>query len=140
MRHPSPGLGYRLAQLAAVGTILGGLFDALVPRLLPHHEAWLGIEPGTAPPAVEELVLLILGTLGMVLVAAGGMALVLLAVWRRHGIPWAAWGAAGGITLAEGVNAWALSRLGSLFFLGPVLFPFLAVVGVWMSVRRDRPG
>lgn len=141
MIHPSPGPGYRLAQLAAVGSILGGAFDLSIRELMPHHEAFLGVEAGTAPPATGALVLLVLNTLGVALVAVGGLALALLSAWRRHDLRWAAWAAALGIAIAQGMNAWAISRVGSLFFLGPMLFPLLAVGGVAWALRRgEAPG
>jgi len=133
-----PGIGYRMVQLAAVGTILGGAFDLSIRGLLPHHEAFLGIAAGSAPPATEALLLLMLNTLGVALMAVGGMALTLLAVWRLHGMPWAAWAAAAGLALAGGMNAWAISRVGSLFVVGPFLFPFLALGGVALELRRIR--
>lgn len=138
MVHPSPGPGYRLAQLAAVGSILGGAFDLSIRDLMPHHEAFLGVEAGTAPPATGALVLLVLNTLGVALVAVGGMALALLSAWRRDDLRWAAWAAALGIAVAQGMNAWAISRVGSLFFLGPMLFPLLAVGGVAWALRRGE--
>jgi tricorn protease len=135
-----PGPGYRLAQLAAVGSILGGAFDLSIRGLMPHHEAFLGVPAGGAPEATGALVVLVLNTLGVALVAVGGMALALLVVWRRHDIAWAAWAAAAGIALAQGMNAWAISRFDTPFIVGPLLFPFLALGGVWWGVRRRSPG
>lgn len=135
MIHPRPGTGYRLAQLAAVGSIIGGVFDLSIGELMPHHEAFLGVAAGGAPPATGALVLLVLNTLGVALATVGALALALLAAWRRHDLRWAAWAAAVGITVAQGMNAWAISRVGSLFFLGPLLFPLLAVGGVAWALR-----
>lgn len=140
MIHPTPGPGYRLAQLAAMGSIVGGIFDLSIRELMPHHEAFLGVEAGAAPQATGALVLLVLNTLGIALVAVGGMALTLLSAWRRHDLRWAAWAAALGIAVAQGMNAWAISRVGSLFFLGPMLFPLLALGGVGWALRDgDAP-
>jgi hypothetical protein len=58
MPRYASGIGYRLAQIGAVGAALGGIVDVFVPRLLPHHEAFLGFAPGAAPPATGALVLL----------------------------------------------------------------------------------
>jgi len=135
-----PGVGYHLAQLAAVGSILGGAFDLSIRGLMPHHEAFLGVPAGGAPEATGALVVLVLNTLGVALVAVGGMALALLAVWRRHDVAWAAWAAAAGIALAQGMNAWAISRFDTPFIVGPLLFPFLALGGVWWAVRRGSRG
>jgi len=134
MLHRAPGPGYRLAQLAAFGSILGGAFDLSIRELMPHHEAFLGVPQGGAPEATGALVLLVLNTLGAALIVVGGMALALLGIWRRHDLPWAAWAAAIGIALAQGMNAWAISRFDTPFMVGPLLFPFLAVGGVWWAV------
>lgn len=131
-------VGYRLAQLGAVGAAVGGLVDALVPTLLPHHELYLGIPPGGATPATASLVLLLLHTLGVALIAAGLGALALLAEWRRGGARSSAIVAAGIVFLAEGMNAWAIRRVGSPLYLGPLACALLVVVGVAMAVgRRD---
>ncbi len=63
------------------------------------------------------------------------MALVLLELWRRRGIAWAGWAAAVGISVASGLNAFAILRVGSLFFIGPALFPLLALGGVALAER-----
>lgn len=134
--HTLPtGIGVQMARLAAAGMILGGAFDLSLRQLLPHHEAWLGVGPGGAPPATEALVLLILNVLGAALVSAGAMALVLLELWRRRGIAQAGWAAAVGISVASGLNALAIARVGSVFFIGPALFPLLALGGVALAER-----
>ena len=136
MRPLPAGPGTVLARFAALGMILGGLFDLTIRSLLPHHEAFLGVDPGTAPAATAALVLLILNTLGVALAAVGALAFTLFEVWRRQGLAWAGWVAALGITVASGLNALAISRVGSLFFLGPALFALLAPLGVAMAERR----
>lgn len=128
-------IGYRIAQLGAAGAALGGALDVFVPRLLPHHEAFLGIAPGQAPPATTALVLLLLHTLGVALLAVGLGALALLAAWRRTGLGWAAQVAAGAVVLAEGTNAWAIGRVGSPLFVGPLACAMLVVVGIAIAHR-----
>ncbi|HSJ62410.1 MAG TPA: hypothetical protein VK922_00770 [Gemmatimonadaceae bacterium] len=136
------GVGYRLAQVGAGGVALGGLFDLFVSRLLPHHEAFLGIGPGEAPPATAALLLLLLRTLGIALVAVGVGALALLAAWRRAGLRWAGVAAAGMVLFAEGANAWAIRRVGSPLYLGPLVCALLVGAGVSIAAtgRRYRVG
>ena len=132
-------IGYRIAQLGAVGTALGGVFDSLVRTLLPHHEAYLGVAPGGATPATASLVLLLLHTLGVALIAVGVGALALLANWRRDGARSSAITAAAIVLLAEGMNAWAIRRVGSPLYVGPLACALLVVGGVAMAVGpRDR--
>ena len=133
-----PDLGYRLAQLGAAGVALGGAFDALVPRLLPAHEAFLGVAPGRAPRATVALVLLLLHTLGIALIAVGVGALALLSAWRRTGDRRLAGAAAGMVLLAEGPNAWAIARVGSRLFLGPTVLALLVVGGVAAARLAER--
>jgi hypothetical protein len=130
-------IGYRLAQLGAAGAALGGLVDAFVPRLLPHHELFLGVAPSHATPATATLVLLLLHTLGVALVAMGVGALALLAAWRQSGIRWTALTAAVVVLLAEGMNAWAIRQVGSPLFIGPLVCVMLVVVGVALALRAD---
>jgi hypothetical protein len=130
-------VGYRIAQLGAAGAALGGTFDLLVPRLLPAHEAFLGVAPGGAPAATTALVLLLLHTLGAALVAVGLAALALLAAWRRTGLRPLAWAAAGLVVLAEGSNALAIARVGSPLFAGPLAFAALVAGGV--ALARPAP-
>jgi hypothetical protein len=130
-------IGYRLAQLGAAGAALGGLVDAFVPRLLPHHEVFLGVAPSQATPETAMLVLLLLHTLGVALVAVGVAALALLAAWRQGGPRWTALTAAVVVLLAEGMNGWAIGRVGSLLFIGPLVCAMLVVVGVALAVRAD---
>ena len=131
-------IGYRIAQLGAVGAALGGVFDAFVPTLLPHHEAYLGVPPGGATPATASLVLLLLHTLGVALIAVGVGALALLANWRRDGARSSAIAAAGIVLLAEGMNSWAIRRVGSPLFIGPLACVLLVVGGVAMALRRQE--
>jgi hypothetical protein len=131
------GIGYRLAQLGATAAALGGIVDAFVPRLLPHHETFLGVAAGQAPPASATLVLLLLHTLGVALAATGGGALALLAVWRGGGPRWAALSAASVVLVAEGMNAWAIARVGSLLYLGPLACAMLVAGGVALAIRSD---
>ncbi len=135
MSRRTSGIGYRVAQLGAAGAALGGAFDVFVPRLLPHHEAFLGIAPGQASPATTALVLLLLHTLGVALIAVGLGALALLAAWRRTGLGWAALMAAGAVLFAEGANAWAIRRVGSPLFVGPLTCAMFVVVGVTIALR-----
>ena len=133
-------IGYRVAQLGAVATALGGSFDALVPKLLRHHEEYLGVAPEAARAATSSLVLLLLHTLGMALVAVGVGALALLAEWRRSGARSSAIAAAGMVTLAEGMNAWTISRVGSPLFVGPLVCMALVVGGVAMLLTARANG
>jgi hypothetical protein len=128
-------IGYRLAQLGALVTAVGGSFDALVRKLLPHHEAYLGVATGGATAATSSLVLLLLHTLGVSLVAVGIGALALLADWRRSGARTSAIAAAGMVGLAEAMNAWAIWRVGSMLFVVPLLCMALVVGGVAMALR-----
>ena len=136
-------IGYRLAQLGAVGTALGGAGDTLVPKLLPHHETFLGVAPGGASPATVALILMLLHTLGAALFAVGVGALALLAAWRRGGGRSSAIVAAIVVVLAEGTNALAIRRVGSLLFLWPVACALLAAGGVAIVAGwgvRSLPG
>lgn len=132
------GIGYRLAQLGAVAATLGGVVDALVPKLLPHHEAYLGVAAGQAPPATTALVLLLLHTLGVALAATGIGALALLAAWRGGASRWSALTAATVVVLAEGMNAWAIGQVGSQLFIGPIVCVILLIVGVASELRDDE--
>src|SRR5690348_8776001 len=138
MRDRAATIGYRVAQLGALATALGGSFDALVPKLLRHHEVYLGVAPDGATPATSSLVLLLLHTLGVALVAIGVGALALLADWRRSGSRASAVAAVGMVALAEGMNAWAISRVGSPLFVGPLVCIALVVVGVTVALTRAR--
>jgi hypothetical protein len=131
------GVGYRLAQLGAVAAALGGLVDAFVPRLLPHHEAFMGVAAGQAAPATEALVLLLLHTLGVALLATGIGALALLGAWRGGASRWTALSAAIVVVLAEGMNAWAIGQVGSPLFIGPIVCVILLVIGVASELRND---
>lgn len=126
-------VGYRLAQLGACGAALGGLVDSFVPRLLPHHESYLGVAPAEAPAATSALVLLLLHTLGAALVAMGIGALALLADWRRSGTRVSALTAAAIVALAEAMNAWAIWRVGSVLFVGPLACALLVPIGVGLA-------
>jgi hypothetical protein len=140
-RHMPPrtiGIGYRLAQLGAAAAALGGLVDTLVPRLLPHHEAFMGVAAGQAPEATATLVLLLLHTLGVALLATGLGALALLAAWRGGGSRMTAISAAIVVVMAEGVNAWAIRQVGSPLFLGPLVCVILLIVGVASELRNDE--
>ena len=132
------GIGYRLAQLGAVAAALGGLVDALVPKLLPHHEAFMGVASGESPEATAALVLLLLHTLGVALLATGIGALALLAAWRGGGSRTTAVSAAVIVVLAEGMNAWAIGQVGSPLFLGPIVCVILLIVGVASELRNDE--
>jgi hypothetical protein len=131
------GIGYRLAQLGAAAAALGGLVDALVPRLLPHHETFLGVAAGQAPAATSALLLLLLHTLGVALLAMGLGSLALLAAWRGGASRWAAMSAALVVVLAEGMNAWAIAQVGSPIFIGPIICVILLVIGVASELRGD---
>ena len=133
------GIGYRLAQLGAAAAALGGLVDALVPKLLPHHETFMGVAAGQAPPATAALILLLLHTLGIALLATGLGALALLSAWRGGASRWSALGAAIIVVLAEGMNAWAIGQVGSRLFIGPIVCVILLIVGVASELRDDEP-
>jgi hypothetical protein len=128
-------IGYRLAQVGAFAAALGGLVDAFVPRLLPHHEAYLGVAKGGATPATSSLVLLLLHTLGVALLAVGIGSLALLAEWRRTSARSSAIAAAVIVVLAEGMNAWAIGQVGSALFIGPLVCSLLVAGGVALATR-----
>src|SRR5579863_9301961 len=81
-------VGLVLAQLGAVLIALGGLGDQAVQKLMPSHEVFLGVAPGAAPHAVEQLFLAVLHALGTSLMAVGLGAFVLVRVMARLGQPW----------------------------------------------------
>ena len=109
-----------------------------MPTLLRHHEVYLGVPPDGAAPATSSLVLLLLHTLGVALVAVGIGALALLADWRRSGARARALAAAGMVVLAEGMNAWAIRRVGSPLFLGPLVCLVLVAGGVAVVLLDSR--
>jgi hypothetical protein len=126
----SPKIGLWMAQFAAVGMMAGGAFDLSLRSALPHHADALGIPLADIPAATEALVLLILRALGLTLLVVGALSLVLLHLAVRHRVRGAAWAAAAGITVASGWNAWSIFQVDSLFFVGPLVLPLLAVGGV----------
>ncbi len=132
-------VGYYLAVVGAVGVMVGGIFDQLVPRLLPSHEAFLGVAPGAASPQVSAMVLLLLHTLGASLTALGLTVLALLVAWRRTGIRWMALAAAAATLLAEGVNAYGIFRVGSQLFWGPLAIMALVIAGVAIALTAPVP-
>ena len=72
----------------------------------------------------------------MALLAVGIGALALLAAWRRTGARSSAIVAAVIVVLAEGTNAWAIRRVGSLLFLGPLACARLVAGGVALATRH----
>jgi tRNA-Thr(GGU) m(6)t(6)A37 methyltransferase TsaA len=136
-------LGYRVALAGAGVAVLGGIADVLVPRLLPHHEQFLGVGPGTAPPATARLVLLLLHALGAALTALGVATLALLVLWRRSASRATGWAAAGVFALGEAANAAAIYRAGSALFVGPLACVAAVILGVAVGEharRREVPG
>jgi hypothetical protein len=49
--------GLTFAEIGCVFIALGGPGDRTVQKLMPSHEASLGVAPGAAPPALEQLFL-----------------------------------------------------------------------------------
>jgi hypothetical protein len=137
MSHDRPHFGLRVAQLAAIGALIGGVFDASITQLLPHHTAFLGATDNQVAAPTAELLLLMLRTLGIALVGVGAGALTLLEAWRRGAASWTAMTAAGMLLLVEGFNAIAIRRVGSPLYLGPAAIVLMAVVGVALALK-DR--
>jgi hypothetical protein len=77
-------VGLVAAQCGAVFIGLGGLGDQGVQKLTSAHEAFLGVAPGAAPTAVEQLFLAVLHALGSSLIAVGIGAFVLLRTMAKR--------------------------------------------------------
>ena len=127
--------GYRIAVTAAALAALGGVVDGFVPRILPHHEHFLGVGAGLALPATAALVLLLLHALGAALAALGLACVALLRIWRRTGDTATGWVAVLALAVGEGVNAAAIFRVGSLLYLGPLACILAIAFGVWLGER-----
>ena len=130
--------GYHIALAGALLASAGGVFDALVPGLLPHHERFLGVAPGAAPAETARLVLLLLHALGAALAALGAACVALLVAWNRGVQAWMGWAAVAALAVGEGVNAAAIARVGSLLYLGPVVCVLAVFAGVAMGERARR--
>jgi hypothetical protein len=122
--------GLIAAQCGAVLIGLGGLGDQAVQKLMPAHEAFLGVAPGTAPAAVEQLFLAVLHALGFSLIAVGLGAFVLLRMMGRTGQRLLGWIAVIMAVLGDGTNAYEIHRTGSVVFIGPLAAVALLVGGV----------
>jgi hypothetical protein len=120
--------GLIAAQCGVVLIGLGGLGDQPVQKLMPSHEAFLGVVPGTAPAAVEQLFLAVLHALGFSLIAVGLGAFVLLRM--RTGQRLLGWVAVIMAVLGDGTNAYEIHRTGSVVFVGPLTAVALLVGGV----------
>ncbi len=136
--HPpdAPGVAYRVAQLGAFGVMLAGLFDLAVPRLMPHHEAFLQVAAGGAPEPTAALVLLMLHMLGVALAGVGVAGLALLSAWRRTGDRTSALAAAVIVGVVATTHAWAVHTAGSVLFLGPLASALFVTIGVGLLLRR----
>jgi hypothetical protein len=136
-------MGLWLAQLGAVLIALGGLGDQAVQKLMPSHEAFLGIAPGAAPRAFEQLFLAAVHALGCSLMAVGLGAFVLLRVMAATGRRWLGAVVVVMVLLSDGVNAFQMERTGSPAFLAPLAFVVVTTVGVALYAlgsRRAREG
>jgi hypothetical protein len=122
--------GLVAAKCGAVLIGLGGLGDQAVRKLTPTHEAFLGVAPGAAPAAVEQLFLAVLHALGSSLMAVGLGAFVLLRTMGRTGQLSLGWVAVLMAILGDGVNAYAIHWTGSPVFVGPLTAVVLLVAGV----------
>jgi hypothetical protein len=129
------GAGYRLAQFGALGVALGGVFDLFVPRLLPHHYAFMGATVGEVPDQTAALILLMLHVLGVALAGVGVAGLALLSVWRRTGDRAAAIAAAVTVGGVAAANAYGVYAVGAILFIGPLLCACFVVLGVWFALR-----
>jgi hypothetical protein len=123
-------VGLVLAQLGAVLIALGGLGDQAVQKLMPSHEAFLGVAPGAAPRAVEQLFLAVLHALGTSLMAVGLGAFALVRVMARTGQRWLGAVVATMVLLSDGVNAYQIHRTGSAVFIAPLSSVVLTIIGV----------
>lgn len=139
-------LGLVAAKCGAVLIGLGGLGDQAVQKLTAAHEAFLGVAPGAAPTAVEQLFLAVLHALGSSLIAVGVGAFVLLWMMGQTGRRWLGWVAVVMALLSDGVNAYEIHHVGSVVFVGPLASVALLVGGVLLyalggdagSVQRER--
>jgi hypothetical protein len=133
-------VGLKLAQVGSAFVALGGLGDQTVQKLMPSHEAFLGVAPGTAPPAVEQLFLAMLHALGSSLIAVGIGAFVLVRVMARTGQRWLGAIVATMVLLGDGVNAYQIHRTRSAVFLAPLFFVALTLAGIVLYVvgRREK--
>jgi hypothetical protein len=122
--------GLIAAQCGAVLIGLGGLGDQAVQKLTPAHEAFLGVAPGTADVAVEQLFLAVLHALGSSLIAVGLGAFVLLRMMGRTGKRSLGWVAAIMAVLGDGTNAYEIHRTGSAVFVVPLAAVILLLGGV----------
>jgi hypothetical protein len=123
-------VGLKLAQIGSAFVALGGLGDQTVQKLMPSHEAFLGVAPGAAPPAVEQLFLALLHALGFSLVAVGLGAFVLIRVMAKTDQRSLGAIVVAMVILGDGVNAYEIHRTGSPVFLAPLFFVTLTVAGV----------
>jgi hypothetical protein len=134
-------VGLAFAQIGCAFVALGGLGDQTVQKLMPPHEAFLGVAPGTAPPAVEQLFLALLHALGSSLIAVGLGAFVLVRTMASTGSRWLGAIVVAMVILGDGVNAYEIHRTGSKVFLAPLFFVILTIGGIvlYLLGPRERP-
>jgi hypothetical protein len=124
--------GLVAAQCGAVLIGLGGLGDQGVRKLTPTHDEFLGVAPGAAPTAVEQLFLAVLHALGSSLMAVGLGAFVLVRTMGRTGQRSLGWVAVLMAILGDGVNAYAIYWTGSPVFVAPLTAVVVLVAGVML--------
>jgi hypothetical protein len=131
-------VGLFVAKLGAALIGLGGLGDQAVQKLTPTHEAFLGVSPGAAPAAVEQLFLAVLHALGTSLIAVGVGAFVHLRTMARTGQRSLGVVAVVMAVLGDGVNAYEIHRTGSVVFVGPLTSVVLVIGGVMLYALERR--
>jgi uncharacterized membrane protein len=124
--------GLVAAKCGAVLIGLGGLGDQAVRKLTSAHEAFLGVAPGAASTAVEQLFLAVLHALGSSLIAVGIGTFVLLWMMGQTGKRWLGWVAVVMALLSDGVNSYEIHHIGSVVFVGPLASVALLVGGVML--------
>jgi hypothetical protein len=134
----SQRVGIVIAQCGALLVALGGLGDLGVRKLMPSHESFLGVAPGTAPAAVQELFLAVLHALGSSLIAVGFGAFIILRVMGRTGRRSLGAVAVFMAVIGDGSNAYEIHRTGSMVFVGPLAAVVLVVLGVTLYVLGGR--
>ncbi|HEY2584767.1 MAG TPA: hypothetical protein VGI81_03255 [Tepidisphaeraceae bacterium] len=125
-------VGIFILNAAAVGVILGSLYDLGVPAVPPNHLRFLG----TADPGLVErfaqLDLAMLRSIGGCLLAIGITCLLLINGPIRRGDGWARAAVLLLIGLAETNNAWRMYPFASPWY-GPLTFAILAAAGAILT-------
>lgn len=131
-------VGYRLAQVGAVLVALGGIGDQFIRRLLPAHEAFLGMVSTDVPHHVLMLLLALIHALGANFIAVGLAALVLLHLMYTTGKRWLGGVVMLVILLSEGVNAIQMYRVDSPYFILPLAYVVIVCVGLSLYLVQNK--